>query len=193
MHVSSSIQRLVPLPALFNSDATAAPFTRCVECEAPFTEATHHVVEKAFRRYPGFDLTDTIFEYAMCLECAAGLTASMSQESLTRLGEYLSGHLDLERRLEWLQEDEPNPERWLAECIVKKKPAEAYTEYQIIGYCRGSRLLLSYFPYLIGEDAMNDMMALLSNETLDVLNDFSGRHFGLPPEYSLRTRFMPVL
>ena len=100
------------------------PFRVCLECEVNLVASGDpYVIEKAFRVYPGFGTTDTIFEYALCLPCMERLYESYSKES--------------------------------------------------------RRAIEQYF---------------YANETIDQLDDFSGRHFGLPPEFDQRPRrVMPVL
>ncbi|MCE2504462.1 MAG: hypothetical protein J4G05_10460 [Chlorobi bacterium] len=187
----------VPLPGVFGSHETGEPFERCIECDCFLLEpGTEYIVEKAFRCYRDFSISDTVFEYAMCMECAEEMTNSLSRESLGRLENYFSQNVNLRERLSWATQDRPSdPGQWLSSCAIKGTSVEDLSEYQIVGHCTGDQLVLSIFPYLIGGEALDEVGVLLSNKTLDILDDFGGRHFGLPPEFSdlPRTRFMPVL
>ena len=188
---------LAPLPRAFGSHETGEPFERCLECNQFLLEpGTEYVIEKAFRSYRDFNISDTIFEYAICMSCAEEITNSLSKESLRQLENYFAKNIHLGERMYWaMQEPLPDLSQWLSSCAIKGTPVEELAEYQIIGHCSGDQLVLSIFPYLIGGKALDEMAALLSNTTLDILDDFGGRHFGLPPEFSdvPRRRFMPVL
>lgn len=187
----------VPLPRIFGSHETGEPFEHCIECYRSLLDPeTEYMIEKAFRCYKGFKVSDTVFEYAMCMKCAEEMTNSLSKESLERMESYFTSNVNLQERMEWMMQDPlPDPGQWLAHCAIKGTPVEELTEYQIVGHFKGESMLLSIFPYLLSGEAMDELAALLSNKTLDILDDFGGRHFGLPPEFSdmPRPRFMPVL
>ena len=186
----------VAVPRLFRSHETGEPYRNCIECSGSLqgTE-TEYIIEKAFRSYLDFHISDTVFEYAMCMECAEEMTNSLSRESLGRLESYFAEGLNLEERMLWGLEENPDFGKWVAACAIKGTPVENLNEYQVVAHCKGDRLILSVFPYLIGGEALDEMSGLLSNETLDIFNDFGDRHFGIPPEFrhTLRPRFMPVL
>lgn len=188
---------LAPLPRAFGSHETGEPFERCLECNQFLLEpGTEYVIEKAFRSYRDFNISDTVFEYAICMNCAEEMTNSLSKDSLSSLESYFAKNIRLGERISWAMKDPlPDPGIWLSSCAIKGTPVEELSEYQIVGHCNGNQLILSIFPYLIGGEALDEMAALLSNKTLDTLDDFGGRHFGLPPEFSdmPKRRFMPVL
>ncbi|MCB0713570.1 MAG: hypothetical protein KDD67_14680 [Ignavibacteriae bacterium] len=185
-----------PIPHIFRSHETGELYTNCIECFRSLLDSeTEYLIEKAFRTYPGFAISDTVFEYAICMSCAEEITKSLSRESRTRLEQYFSSGINLQERMKWTEEENIDFGKWVATCAIKGTRVEGLTEYQVVAHCKGDQLILSVFPYLIGEEALNEMGELLSNETLEIFDDFGGRHFGLPPEFSdkLRPRFMPVL
>ena len=188
--------RMTLIPEIFFSQNTNAPFTRCLECDGQLlTNSTEYVIEKAFRRYPDFNMQDTVFEYALCMQCAEGMGKQFSRTSRNRISAYLkeSVESELERRIDWLAENKnADSAQWLAQCMVKRTPIAALSSYQLLGHFKGNSMIVSIFPYIIGEEALSEMANLLSNETLDFMDGFSGKHFGLPPELSDLPRFMPI-
>ncbi|MGE9293575.1 MAG: hypothetical protein ACQKBW_08180, partial [Puniceicoccales bacterium] len=53
-----------PVPKVFYSFETGEAFRSCTLCERDlFATDTRYIIEKAFRK------KETIFEYAMCLDC----------------------------------------------------------------------------------------------------------------------------
>lgn len=187
---------MIPIPELFFSQNTNAPFTTCLECDRQLlANGTEYVIEKAFRRYPGYSVQDTVFEYALCMQCAGGIGEQFSKLSRERIVAYLGESIEaeMERRIDWLIENENvDPAQWLSQCVVKRTPINELSEYQVLGHFKEDSMIISIFPYLIGEEALSEIANLLSNETLDLMDDFSGKHFGLPPEFSDMPRFMPI-
>lgn len=186
-----------PIPEIFYSRKTGSPFTTCLECERSlFERDTAYLIEKAFRRYPGYPAQDTVFEYAICTDCAETIEKLLSPTSKTRITSYMASPFKaaLEERQEWLAAGkQPDLSRWTGRCVVKGTPVSEMQEYQIAGYFVENSMILPFFPYAIGEEALGELVTLLSNETLDIINDFSGKHFGLPPEFSDVPRFLPLL
>lgn len=174
----------IEIPPAFYSDETGGPFQRCLGCDTYLLEnGTQYVVEKAYRRYPGYGTQDTVFEYAMCLDCFVKLQDAMSEESLNRVRTYFERHVDMDaRRRALLQRKSLRVEDWLDKCLVKGTPISAMEEFQIFGHCDGGDLLFTIFPYAISGPAIDEISMLLSNKTLGEIDGFMDDHFGLPPE-----------
>lgn len=187
----------IAIPAIFYSQQTGSPFSTCLDCGGSLLEnGTEYLIEKAFRRYPGYSAQDTVFEYAICTVCAERIQEQLSLTSRTRITAYMAPSIQqaLKKRQEWLSAGkQPDPSRWTAQCVVKGTPVFEMQEYQIAGYFVENSMILPVFPYAIGEEALGELATLISNETLDIMNDFSGKHFGLPPEFSDVPRFLPLL
>ena len=177
-------QHYIEIPPAFYSEETSTPFQRCLGCDRYLLEnGTQYVVEKAYRRYPDFGTQDTIFEYAMCLECFVQLQEAMSEESMNRVRAYFDRHVDLyDRRSTLLKKESVLLEDWMDRCLVKGTPVSEMDEYQIFGHCDGKDLLFTLFPYAIGGEAIDEISLLLSNKTLGEIDGFMEDHFGLPPE-----------
>ena len=177
-------QHYIEIPPTFHSDETTALFNHCLGCDLYLLEnGTQYVIEKAYRRYQDFGTQDTVFEYAMCLDCFMQLQEAMSEESMNRVRSYFDRHIDLfDRRTELLKKEDLRVEDWLDRCLVKGTPISEMNEYQIFGHCDGNDLLFTLFPYAIGGDAIDEISLLLSNKTLGEIDGFMDDHFGLPPE-----------
>ena len=178
------IEQYIDLPSEFFSDASGIPFQHCLGCDLYLLDdETRYFIEKARRRYPGFAFEDTVFEYAMCIDCLAKLHNVMSEDSLQRVQAYFAQRVDLETRSYALLQQEPCAlEPWISSCIVKGTDVKDMTEYQIYGLFEGNRLVFNLLPYAIGGEAIDEVSELLSNKTLGEIDGFMDEYFGLPPE-----------
>lgn len=172
---------------------------------------TEYLIEKAYRRFSEYDVQETVFEYAICLECHLEIAASFSETSRHRCNAYFDQHVDLPGRAARLLRDAedapdadeveeanrlqsgpfvrtgPDPEDvalddWLDRCVIHDTPRDDLDEYQVLAHCVGNELLLTHLPLVIGGAAMDEIVQRLSNETIDELGGFRNEYFGLPPE-----------
>jgi len=79
-----------------------------------------------------------------------------------------------------LRQGENNP--ILQHCTITGKPIEQLDEYMIYAHFHGDKMVRSSMPYLFSSKVMDDVSDLLSNQTIDQLDDFMGEYFGGPPE-----------
>lgn len=79
---------------------------------------------------------------------------------------------------------QPHAREDLDACVLSKKPRERCEEYQIYAECDGGDLLFTYLPYMICGDAIEELIRLLSKKTRDAIDDFAGRHLGMPPDFA---------
>ena len=174
----------IDIPRVFYSDETESPFQRCLGCDKFLLDGkSEYLIEKAFRQYEGYEFRDTVFEYAMCLNCVGNLHEAMSEESMRRVQLYFDERVDLfERNSNLLNREPIDLDDWISNCIVKGTPVSSLPEYQIYGFFEGDQLFFSLFPYAVGGEAIDEVAALLSNKTLGEIDGFMEDHFGLPPE-----------
>ena len=178
---------LVNIPQAFYSDETNDPFMKCLNCECNlYDDETHYIIEKAIKRYKDYSSTDTIFEYAICQDCHDTFMKVYSQESLARIQVYFleNAQLGFKRHhlIDKLQDGVFEIEEWLSHCIIKGTPVNEMTEYQIGAQCVGNKMAVLEMPFLIGNEAMDEIMQLLSNKTVGEMNGFIDEFFGLPPD-----------
>lgn len=178
------IDEVTDIPPVFHSFSDQNAFEHCISCNVNVLETdTEYLIEKAYRRYPGFSTKDVIFEYAMCLNCTERMRQELSKESLRNIQNFFDQRVDFYgRRQEMLYEHDLDHEAWLDRCVVTGKRQADLQEYQIYGHCRGDRFLFSYMPYMISDEAVDSMTNLLSEKTKGEIDRFIDDNFGLPPE-----------
>ena len=178
---------MLPLPERFWSLETDRPIAKCLICEGDLLNSDEpYLVEKAFSR------GEVVFEYGLCLACHGGLLGEFSEESLVRVREYFLAHADLEARRERIGASlDGSADPWLSHCVLTGREIDQGGEYQIFGMCRGDKLLLGDLPHAISGAGGEQLTALLSEETKGLLNEFTGRYFGVPTGADLPT-FLPV-
>ena len=165
----------IPVPEMFWSFETGEPMCNCRLCDAELVESGQaYLIEKAFKN------GETIFEHAICIPCYTRCQEELSIESRARIAAYFAEHADLEgRQQSMLDQLGTNHEKWLAHCIVKGYPIQECEEYQIYGFCAGGSLLFGGAPYMVSGEAIDEILDLLSNETLGVLEELSHQLFGI--------------
>lgn len=185
----------IEIPDTFYSQASQKMFSHCIECNKYLLEdGVQYLIEKAIKRYPKFESDDTVFEYAICMDCHDEMRKSFSEISLKRIEQYFNNNVDwVERRMKLLHQKEPHLQDWLSNCLVKNTAAEELTEYQIACHCNGKDMLFSFLPYLISGAAMDEIADLLSNKTLDAINGFRDRFIKYPPELQDLLTGRPVM
>ena len=175
--------RYIDIPKIFYSDLSGKPLSTCVSCGMNLIESNQpYVVEKSFRYYAEYDMTNTIFEYGICMPCAFEMHTAMSEESLEKIQQYFN-QINLRERSQELWNKHNNKiEPWISTCIIKQVSSKDLEEYQICAQFIGDKLHFDLLPYMLGIDASNEIANLLSNKTLDEFDRFVDEHFGLPPD-----------
>lgn len=173
----------VDIPETFYNDLTAAPHELCLVCDRNLLEpGVMYTIEKAIRRHSEFDLTDTITEAAVCMDCMMNMQEYISDESRQHLIEHYQTLNPMERAKNLLDKEGYDLDDWIAECAFTGKPLEDCSEYQISAVFSGKQMLLHFMPMMVSDIAAKGMAEKLSKETKDNLDDFMGKHFGIPPE-----------
>lgn len=183
----------IDIPGIFHSDLTGKPIEKCVNCDKNMIESNEpYIIEKAFRYYREFEVTNTIFEYIMCVPCAMEMHASMSEISRQKIQEHMK-NIDMHGRSFEMKKNHGNDfNAWIDECIVLKTPRQNLEEYQICAQCIGNKLIFDVLPYMMSHEASDEITSLLSAETLEEYNRFVDDNFGLPPEFKKALKDSPV-
>lgn len=173
------------IPQLFWSDLTNSPFEHCIHCEKPLLEGNmDYMIEKAIQSTDKEGVYSTIFEYAICFECADQLKAQLSVSSMENINRFYAEKVDMNKRREALLADAGHTEEdWLKDCIIKHRPSKGGEEYQIYGQCNGKRFLYYDMPFMISGEALDEMIDLISDETMDELDRFKDDLITGPPEF----------
>lgn len=173
------------IPGLFYSDATGERFLNCTMCGKDLLEKdTPYLVEKAFKVHRDFDFTDTVFEYAICMHCHLKMQQHISKESKKRMAEFFAKNTDLmSRMLGFYAGKDFSVDSWLSKCIVKDLDRNGLSEYQVSAQFVGDKMVFTEFPIMLSGQAVEELVQLLSPETLGEMDDFTDRFLGLPPEF----------
>ncbi|MFC1730700.1 hypothetical protein ACFL6I_10245 [candidate division KSB1 bacterium] len=175
----------VPIPQIFHSDVTKEPIKNCIDCDVSLIDSNkHYLIEKAFSYNKDYEVRNTIFEYAICYDCAMKLRESLSDESKKNMNEFFEKHSSFTERSEQLiKEKDFELDKWIGNCMINGTPVNDTNEYQIFCQCQGDQMLFTYMPYMISGEALEEMAELLSDKTRDEMDGFMDDHFGVPPDY----------
>jgi hypothetical protein len=147
-----------------------------------------YFIERIFRRLPhANDAIEALFEYAMCSGCAENLRQELSDSSKRSIETLFTERLS-NKEMSTFEESTNH-------CLLTNKPIALAQEFSFHAHCNGSRLIHSFFPYAISDDGMDEIGAVLSNDTLGFLDDFKGKYFSGPPELAdllNPKRFIPL-
>ena len=174
----------IEIPKQFYSDAEGKPFENCQVCgKFLLDEGTSYVVEKAFKNYEGYDFTTTLFEYAICLNCHSEIQKSMSEESMSNLQNYYMGVIAQKgNKPIVININHFKLEDWISKCFFTNDVVKDMAEYQLVAQFNGSKMTMTMPPMVVGEAAMEAMAELLSDDTIDEMNDFKKQFLGPDPE-----------
>ena len=175
---------LIDIPKEFYPFESTEPFKECMVCGLDLTQGTtDYFVEKAVKNNVTFQVQDIVFEYAICAACAQNMQQSISSESQQNLQNFFSNNQEFMSKIQEYQQGEGEPiDVLLSKCSLSSEPTTTMTEYMMYGHFRGDKMLASTMPYIIGGKAMDELSKLMSNETLDEMNDFKNQYFGGPAE-----------
>lgn len=175
----------IDIPKIFYSDATGGYLDRCLGCDRPlFNQETDYLIEKAFKSYQGLKSYSTIFEYAMCLTCVNRMHSTLSEESRANINAYFQKHANITDKRLSMDPPEADISRWLDRCILTSQKAEEIPEFQIYGHCRGKNLIIDGYPFMISGKATDMLVELISDKTLDELQNFTDKLVGGPSEFA---------
>ena len=175
----------VSIPSDFFSTETGKPFTHCKSCERNLLNAdVHYVVEKAITSNKKYNTTDTIFEYALCYSCYQTTLKSMSDTSIRNIQNYFIEHGErIQQRIMDFLQGKAKVNDLIDFCAIKGTARKDLTEYQIACHCIGENINSAYPPLMIGYEAMDEMMGLLSDKTLGEIDRFYNDIIDIPPEF----------
>lgn len=172
------------IPEIFYSSETGAPIKHCKVCNEYLLDGTDYVIEKSMVHYPSSNTTDLIYEFAICMDCMEKAMAEYSKESQQKMNQYFLNHMNFERQRDLIQTENFDYNEWLSECLITGKAKEKCSQFQICAQCVGGMMVFEHTPFLISGEAMDEVIQLLSHQTLGAMNDFRDRHFPPPEDLS---------
>ena len=166
------------IPTHFFSDADQKPFRSCKVCDINLSDGkVPYSIEKAFKKTPeGEDVT--IFEIAICMNCAEKQAQKMSQASRSFLQKAMMNEDFIKKRSEmW----EGWNSKWNKKCIFSDKSPEVNDEYHIVGHFQGDKVIPHQSPFVIGPEMIAYIQENLSAETKEEMDNFGRTFLGPDP------------
>jgi hypothetical protein len=177
---------LAPIPEEFYSFESNKPFESCIVCKADLLSGdVDYFIEKSVRNYREHDVTDIVYEYAICWNCTHDMNGQMSAESTQSIQNYFSDQSLFLQNVKEYNNNWQNQATSLVpdKCVLTGEAKNHLDEYMIYGHFRGKSMVKSSMPYLLSGKVLDALSDLLSNQTIDQLDDFMGEYFGGPPEF----------
>jgi hypothetical protein len=161
-------------------------FTSCKLCERELLKSnSEYVIERAIQR------EQVVFEYALCKNCMENAQSRWSEDSLRAINGYMQSAIRFpiyfQESMDYIESENPDEfdlESRLQLCAVKNESRTEMEEYQLMGVFKGDKMIVSVFPYMLSGKAMDEIVDLLSAETLGELDDFTEDLLSWPPELS---------
>lgn len=153
----------------------------CKICNQDLMETgTNYMIEKAFKK------GETIFEHALCLKCYTEYHEAMSEESRLKIRTYFDERANIdERHKNFMEWHGTKHEKWISHCMIKGFPIREVDEYQLYGFCIDKDLVFCGAPYVLCGNVIEEIMELLSPETLGVMAELSQKLFGIDAPHDL--------
>lgn len=175
-------KHLTDIPSSFYSFHNKGPFRKCIECERDLLKADcGYVIEKAIKNHPEYHVSDVIFDYAVCMDCATRLHNELSKESIQNIQNFFTERLNVQERSRKISEANGDVNKLISYCMISHEEVGKSSEYQIFAHCIGNKINLQNPPYMLSSKVLNELSELLSEKTRDDLNEFFNRHFSPDP------------
>ncbi|MFC2176237.1 hypothetical protein ACFLR1_04640 [Bacteroidota bacterium] len=194
-----NFEDLPAIPREFCNSETGKPFTHCLVCQTDLMQETRpYSVERAIRNYPEMQLTNVVFEYALCATCTANMENDISTKTKEAIMDYFKQQFNYQARPKWNgyeeeEEVEFDCNQWIDKCAIKGLPKSELFEYSLYARCIGDRIIPDVVPYMISGIAQDDLIELFSNKSLGFLDDFTDKYFTGPPELKALFKGRPIL
>lgn len=167
------------IPKDFHSDTDKKPFTECKVCERDLTNSEMpYSIEKAFKRVDN-ERDITLFEVAICMECAEKQAEKMSKESRAYMTKMLNGSGFMKKRYQ--QWDSDWRESWKESCIFSEEGINLNDEYHIVGHFQHGKLIPHMTPFVMGQSYIEEIQENLSQETKEEMDRFGEQFLGPDP------------
>lgn len=179
----SRIEQYRDIPEIFFSAKTGSKFCECNICtENLLQENITYMVEKAYEKNIFSGELEIIFEYSVCLECAQKISLSYSKESVEKINSFFFEILTNDSRNKY--DKNAQTEEWISKCVVFGTDKEELSGYQISGLCQGDKMIFSELPIMLGNNAVEKIQELLSEETREIMDGL--KELLMPPSVKNR-------
>jgi hypothetical protein len=177
--------KLTEIPEIFFNSKTKSPFEDCLICNKKLLKPeTDYLIIKGYRYYKEYNKKDITLEISLCCKCEEMLDESYSDESMQRLHQYFSKNFNQSKILNRFKSKNYNIDDWISHCACKDKHWKQTNSYYIYGWFNSSKLIYDFYqPYMLSDEVMDELVILLSNDTIDSLTKFSDIYTDFPPEF----------
>lgn len=164
------------IPKDFYSDVDNQPFVTCKVCASVINEGREpYIIEKAYKKTSdGEDLT--LFELAMCIDCAQKQSEKMSAESRSFIQNTMMNEAIMQKRAALFESDWQNT--WNAKCLYSSDEIVVNEEYHIVGHFLGENILPGQPPFVMGQKLINYLQDNISVETKEEWDNFGRTYLG---------------
>ncbi|MFA5575431.1 MAG: hypothetical protein WC994_10350 [Brumimicrobium sp.] len=169
----------IEIPIEFASDSDGKHFIYCKICNCDLQSSnTPYTIEKAYKRID--EARDiTLFEIAICMDCAEKQSKTMSEESRQFIQSLIGNSTFLEKRQNlWNNNWKHN---WNERCLFSNKKIQLNDEYHIIGQFQNGKVIPQASPFILGQDLIEEMQENLSKETKEEMDRFGEEFLGPDP------------
>jgi hypothetical protein len=157
-------------PRDFNSDASDAPFEKCLICSEDLLHSgVPYSVEKAKKVLDSGNEV-TLYEMAVCMPCSEQMNKRVSPHSRQVMDDFFR-KIDMQRLQEELSAAD-DPEDWKKQCMISRKPKSEIVDYNIVAQMVNGKMLYGMSPMLIDLNVMEPLQELLSAETKEEFDNF---------------------
>jgi hypothetical protein len=160
------------VPPIFCNYDTGLPFTKCSLCENELTPASKYLVEKVFKQNRKLNISEIVYEYAVCWDCASELGTDISKDSREAISAVFQEYQDPMRlRLEHLHSSELYIiDSWTERCTFTGKETRMCEEFAVSGIIEEGSLLYEHSPVVVSDDFMLLVQSVLSKETKETFD-----------------------
>ncbi|MBR9917878.1 hypothetical protein GYB29_09405 [bacterium] len=172
------------LPEFLYCYDTNEPFSNCLVCDRKLDENVDYAIEKVFKQNRNMANSEIIYEYAICMECAASMQNELSKESIASIQALFEAHgLNAMMKLEYLHNTKKyDIQAWIERCSFTGKETRLCSEYSVSALIEKGKLVYEHAPLVISDDFMELIQESLSKSTKDYLDGFRDEYFDLPPD-----------
>lgn len=182
---SDSYPTTIEIPKIFFSDLTDSPLENCIYCDVSLLiNNSPYLIEKAIKPYGSFDSYATMFEYAVCVGCADKMKGMISKDSMTKMMDYFLKNMKAAlNSQERYKDGNFDVFDWISNCAIHGTHISKLSECQLYALCVNDQMLFTEFPYMVSGRALDDVVDLLSAETLDELDRFKSEFVDGPSQF----------
>ncbi len=171
----------------FYDSISCRPFEKCLICETViWGTGIPYLVEKYVRRNFYTQKFEALVEYALCQQCATDMLDSYSEGSKDAMMSLFEKYDKKNHNTPMVIEPADHKERVeqnLSKCYMLRKPVSQLKTLQVSAFFVNDTFDAQFDPIVLSEEVLLIVHSLLSDKTLDEIDDFYGNYLSGPPEW----------